>query len=50
MQTFIEGSDAVHLFKDHAVNSLENYKVGQTKHLISCNKDGKVIGEGILLK
>ncbi len=50
LQAFLEGPEAVQLIKDYSVNSLENFKAGQAKHLISCNKDGKVIGDGILLK
>jgi vanillate/3-O-methylgallate O-demethylase len=36
------------LFSDVSVNSFAKFAVGQAKHVIHCNEDGKVIHEGIL--
>lgn len=45
-----EGPDALKLFSDISVNSFENYKLGQTKHLIHCSEVGKVIAQGVLIR
>lgn len=42
------GPDVLRLFSDISVNSFANFAVGQSKHVIHCNNDGKVIHEGIL--
>ena len=42
------GRDALKLFSDLTVNSFANFAIGQAKHAIHCNEDGKVIHEGIL--
>jgi len=36
------------LFSDVSVNSFETFTIGQAKHVIHCNEDGKMIHEGIL--
>lgn len=46
----VEGPDAIKLFSDLTVNSFENFEVGKVKHAVQCNKDGKVIGDGILYR
>ncbi|MBV9628271.1 MAG: aminomethyltransferase family protein [Xanthobacteraceae bacterium] len=43
-----KGPDALKLFSDITVNSMAKFDIGQAKHAIHCNKDGKVIHEGIL--
>jgi len=43
-----KGSGALKLFSDISVNSFAKFDIGQSKHVIHCNKDGKVIHEGIL--
>ena len=43
-----KGRDVLKLFSDIAVNSFTKFDTGQSKHVIHCNKDGKVIHEGIL--
>jgi vanillate/3-O-methylgallate O-demethylase len=43
-----KGPDALKLFSDISVNSFAKFDVGQAKHVIHCNEDGKVIHEGIL--
>jgi len=43
-----KGPGVLKLFSDISVNSFTKFDVGQSKHVIHCNKDGKVIHEGIL--
>src|SRR5918993_2133220 len=43
-----KGPDALKLFSDISVNSFAKFDIGQSKHVIHTNKDGKVIHEGIL--
>lgn len=47
---FFEGPEATKLLKDYSINSFENCPVGQVKHLVGCNEQGKVLAEGILMK
>jgi vanillate/3-O-methylgallate O-demethylase len=42
------GPDVLRLFSDHSINSFASFAVGQSKHVVHCNTDGKVIHEGIL--
>jgi vanillate/3-O-methylgallate O-demethylase len=42
------GPDALLLFSDISVNSFARFDVGQAKHVIHCDDDGKIIHEGIL--
>ncbi|GAA1131073.1 hypothetical protein [Citricoccus alkalitolerans] len=44
------GPDALKLIADFTVNSFETFEVGQSKHAVHTNKDGKVIHEGVLTK
>ncbi|MER5800885.1 hypothetical protein [Streptomyces mirabilis] len=46
----ITGPDALALLGDITVNSLASFAMGQSKHAIHTNKDGKVIHEGILTR
>ncbi len=46
----VKGPDALKFFSDHAVNSMAKFDVGQAKHAIFCNNEGKVIGEGVLMR
>ncbi len=46
----VRGPDALRLFSDFAVNSFAIFAIGQAKHVICCNSDGKVIGEGVLMR
>jgi glycine cleavage system aminomethyltransferase T len=43
-----EGPDVLKLFSDISVNSFAKFDIGQSKHVIHCDDDGKVIHEGIL--
>ncbi|HWI22776.1 MAG TPA: hypothetical protein VNT22_09205 [Baekduia sp.] len=42
------GPDVLRLFSDISVNSMENFKVGNSKHVIHCSEEGKVIEQGVL--
>jgi vanillate/3-O-methylgallate O-demethylase len=42
------GPDVLKLFSDISVNSFAKFDVGQSKHVIHTNNNGKVIHEGIL--
>ena len=44
----IKGPDALKLLSDISVNSFAKFDIGQAKHVIHCDKSGKVIHEGIL--
>lgn len=46
----VTGPDALRLFSDYAGNSLEKFELRQAKHVIFCNQEGKIIGEGILIR
>jgi vanillate/3-O-methylgallate O-demethylase len=42
------GPDVLRLFSDISVNSFAKFDIGQSKHVIHTNRNGKVIHEGIL--
>jgi len=50
MDLEVRGPDALRLFRDTCTNSFENFAIGQAKHIIQCNDDGKVIVEGVLMR
>jgi vanillate/3-O-methylgallate O-demethylase len=41
------GPDTLKLFSDISVNSFAKFDIGQSKHVIHCNENGKVIHEGV---
>jgi vanillate/3-O-methylgallate O-demethylase len=47
-ERWFKGKDAVRLISDLSVNSTKKWEVGQSKHTIHCNRDGKIIHEGII--
>jgi vanillate/3-O-methylgallate O-demethylase len=47
-QRRIAGAEALRLLADISVNSFANFAIGQAKHVIHCNRDGKVIHEGVV--
>lgn len=49
-QCLVRGPDALRLFSDFAVNSFARFAIRQAMHIICCNGDGKVIGEGVLMR
>lgn len=46
----VKGPDALKFFSSIAVNSFAKFDIGQAKHVILCNKDGKIMGEGVLMR
>ena len=44
----IKGPDAIKLFSDISTASFETFDIGQAKHVVNCNEDGKVLHNGIL--
>jgi glycine cleavage system aminomethyltransferase T len=46
----VTGPEALKFFSDISVNSFAKFEVGQAKHVVFCNGDGKVMGEGILMR
>ncbi|MGQ4556533.1 aminomethyl transferase family protein [Halobellus sp. GM3] len=44
----VSGPEAIDLLADLSVNSFENFAVGQGKHIVQCNEDGKVLAEGVV--
>lgn len=46
----VAGPQALDLFRDLTVNSVEDFPIGKAKHAVQCNEDGKIIGDGILLR
>src|SRR5258708_37848062 len=46
----VRGRDALKFFSAIAVNSFSKFDVGQAKHIILCNRAGKIMGEGVLMK
>lgn len=44
------GAEALKLFSDTGVNSVETFAIGQAKHLVQCLENGKVVAEGVLMR
>ncbi len=44
------GQEAIRLLSDFTVNSMERFGVGQSKHAIHTDENGKVIHEGVLTR
>ncbi len=42
------GPEVLKLFSDYSVNSFAKFDLDQSKHVVHCNQNGKVIHEGIL--
>ncbi|WP_350351672.1 hypothetical protein ABS642_21280 [Microbacterium sp. A8/3-1] len=42
------GPDVLRLFSDTSVNTMKNFAVGQSKHIIQCDENGKIIDDAIL--
>lgn len=49
-QHWFRGPDVLALFSEYAVNDFSAFAIGQSKHVIHTNKQGKVIHEGILTR
>jgi vanillate/3-O-methylgallate O-demethylase len=50
MKFSVKGPDALRFFSDITINSLTVFEIGQAKHAVFPNSDGKVMGEGILMR
>lgn len=46
----VSGPDALRFFSDISINSMAKFDIGQAKHAVFCNEQGKVMGEGILMR
>lgn len=46
----VKGPDALNFLSAYTTNNLATFNLGQIKHAIQTNEDGKVVGEGILYK
>jgi vanillate/3-O-methylgallate O-demethylase len=46
----IKGPGAVDFFSSISVNGYTKFDIGQAKHVVMCNADGKVMGEGVLMR
>lgn len=46
----VQGSDALRVFADSSINSYANFPIGAAKHVVQCNHNGKVVGEGVLMR
>jgi vanillate/3-O-methylgallate O-demethylase len=46
----IKGSEALKFLSYHCTNDLSRFEISQLKHAIQTNEQGKVAGEGILIK
>jgi vanillate/3-O-methylgallate O-demethylase len=44
------GSDALKLLGDYSVNSFAKFAIGQSKHVVHTNTNGKIIHEGIVTR
>jgi vanillate/3-O-methylgallate O-demethylase len=45
---YVDGTDALKVLSDLAINSFKNFKVNQAKQFVACNHNGYVIGDAIL--
>ena len=46
----VKGPEALRFLTAYTTNDLSKFNVGQIKHAIQTNEDGKVVGEGILYR
>lgn len=46
----LKGPDALQLVSDNTINSCSNFEIGQYKHFVTCNEDGKVICDGVVMR
>lgn len=46
----VSGPEAMKFFRDTGVNSVQDFAVGQAKHLVQCDEQGNVIAEGVLMR
>lgn len=46
----LEGPDVIRLLSDLCINDFDHFPVGRAKQIVMCNHDGKVMGDGPLLR
>lgn len=46
----VTGPEALKFFSDISVNSFAKFEIGQAKHVVFCNSQGKIMGEGVLMR
>jgi vanillate/3-O-methylgallate O-demethylase len=46
----VRGPEALKFFSSIAVNSFAKFDIGQAKHIVLCNRMGKIVGEGVLMR
>jgi vanillate/3-O-methylgallate O-demethylase len=46
----VRGPQALDFFSSLAINSFSSFEHGQAKHAVFCNENGKVMGDGILMR
>ena len=46
----VSGPDALRLFSDLGINGFGKFAIGQAKHVAMCNHEGKLAGDGILMR
>jgi glycine cleavage system aminomethyltransferase T len=46
----VTGPQALEFFSTLAINSFARFDIGQAKHAVFCNEEGKIMGEGVLMR
>lgn len=46
----LEGPDTLRFLKDLCVNNFDDFDIGQAKQIVMCSYDGKIMGDGPLLR
>jgi glycine cleavage system aminomethyltransferase T len=46
----VTGPEALAFFSSLAINSFAKFDIGQAKHAVFCNEEGKIMGEGVLMR
>lgn len=46
----LEGPDVIRLLKDLCVNDFDEFEIGRAKQIVMCNHEGKIMGDGPLLR
>jgi vanillate/3-O-methylgallate O-demethylase len=46
----VTGPDALKFFSSITGSGFTKFDIGQAKHIVLCNPDGKIVGEGILMR
>lgn len=46
----LEGPDVIRLLEDLCINNFDNFEIGRAKQIVMCNHNGKIMGDGPLLR